>query len=143
MRDSSLLNDRQWEIIKPLLPKARRRSKRGRPRAEERMVLEGILWVLRSGARWRDLPREYPSASTCWRRRDQNRLIGAISGDIPISGGFHLPDRRFDQLQDVKRLQCPDPVPDCATMRVPEQFSNALLMEHNRLAPAHFLKLSA
>ena len=32
------------------------------------MVLEGILWVLRSGARWRDLPREYPSASTCWRR---------------------------------------------------------------------------
>ncbi len=68
MRDPSLLNDRQWEVIKALLPKARRRRKRGRPRAEERMVLEGILWVLRSGARWRDLPREYPSASTCWRR---------------------------------------------------------------------------
>jgi len=64
MRDPSLLNDRQWEVIKALLPKARRRRKRGRPRAEERMVLEGILWVLRSGARWRDLPREYPSAST-------------------------------------------------------------------------------
>jgi hypothetical protein len=31
-------------------------------------VVEGILWVLKTGARWRDLPPEYPSASTCWRR---------------------------------------------------------------------------
>lgn len=36
--------------------------------ADNRQVLEGILWVLRSGARWRDLPPQYPSASTCWRR---------------------------------------------------------------------------
>src|SRR5438552_3602865 len=70
MRDKSLLNDQQWHKIKPLLPKARRGG-RGRPRADERQVLEGILWVLRSGARWRDLPREYPSASTCWRRLGQ------------------------------------------------------------------------
>ena len=70
MRDKSLLNDKQWQRIKPLLPKARRGG-RGRPRADERQVLEGILWVLRSGARWRDLPREYPSASTCWRRLQQ------------------------------------------------------------------------
>jgi transposase len=65
MRDSSLLNDKQWEHIRPLLPP---RGGFGRPRADDRAVLEGILWVLRSGARWRDLPREYPSASTCWRR---------------------------------------------------------------------------
>ncbi len=65
MRDTSLLSDRQWEKIRPLLP---RRRRFGRPRAEERAVLEGILWVLRSGARWRDLPKKYPSASTCWRR---------------------------------------------------------------------------
>jgi transposase len=30
--------------------------------------LEGILWMLRTGARWRDLPEEYPNGSTCWRR---------------------------------------------------------------------------
>ena len=43
-------------------------SGRGRPWADNREVLEGILWVLKTGARWRDLPPEYPSPSTCWRR---------------------------------------------------------------------------
>jgi transposase len=33
--------------------------------------VEGILWVLRTGARWRDLPAEYPSGATCWRRLRQ------------------------------------------------------------------------
>lgn len=65
MHDLTLLNDWQWEIIQPLLPAG---SGFGRPRADDRLVLEGILWVLRSGARWRDLPERYPSASTCWRR---------------------------------------------------------------------------
>ena len=41
---------------------------RGRPRADDRKVPEGILWILRSGARWCDLPEEFPSPSTCWRR---------------------------------------------------------------------------
>jgi transposase len=40
----------------------------GRPPADDRQVLEGILWILRSGARWCDLPEEFPSPSTCWRR---------------------------------------------------------------------------
>ncbi len=65
MHDLTLLNDSQWETIRPLLPPA---TNFGRPRADDRLVLEGILWVLRSGARWRDLPKRYPSASTCWRR---------------------------------------------------------------------------
>ena len=64
MRDQ-LLSDEKWLLIQPLLPK--RRSK-GRPWADDRLVLEGILWVLRTGARWKDLPDKYPSPSTCWRR---------------------------------------------------------------------------
>ena len=41
---------------------------RRRPWASHRAVINGILWVLKTGARWRDLPAEYPSPSTCWRR---------------------------------------------------------------------------
>jgi transposase len=62
------LCEAQWQRIGPLLPKSK---SRGRPWADNRRVLEGILWVLKTGARWRDLPREYPSASTCWRRLKQ------------------------------------------------------------------------
>jgi transposase len=64
----AFLSDEQWAKIEPLLPKTK---SRGRPWADNRCVLEGILWVLKSGARWRDLPKEYPSPSTCWRRLRQ------------------------------------------------------------------------
>src|ERR1700741_3888027 len=64
MRDQ-MLSDEQWSHIQPLLPK---RRSQGRPWANDRLVLEGILWVLRTGARWKDLPDPYPSPATCWRR---------------------------------------------------------------------------
>ena len=67
-RDKTLLTDEQWAKIEPLLPKPNRSSKGGRTRVDNRPVFEGILWVLRSGARWKDLPDEYPSPTTCWRR---------------------------------------------------------------------------
>ena len=63
------LTDAQWAKIQPLLPPLpRRKDGRGRPWAEDRKCLEGILWILRSGARWQDLPDEFPHPSTCWRR---------------------------------------------------------------------------
>jgi transposase len=59
-----LLTDEQWELIEPLLPRPRRRrDKRGRPPAQNRACLEGILWVLQKGAAWRFLPDEFPSPS--------------------------------------------------------------------------------
>ena len=63
-----MLTDSQWEEIRPLLPKPPRHRHGGRPPAADRKVLEGILWILRSGARWQDLPEEFPSPATCWRR---------------------------------------------------------------------------
>ncbi len=64
-----LLSEAQWEILAPLFPKPKRRKdRRGRPWAPNRDCLEGILWVLRTGARWRDMPEQYPDGSTCWRR---------------------------------------------------------------------------
>jgi transposase len=62
------LTDKQWKMIEPLLPKLKPSCKGGRPAADNRECFEGILWVLRSGARWKDLPKDFPSPSTCWRR---------------------------------------------------------------------------
>jgi len=67
-RHDSELTDEQWNKIEPLLPKVKPSPKGGRKRVSDRRCFEGILWVLRSGARWKDLPAQYPSPSTCWRR---------------------------------------------------------------------------
>ena len=61
-----MLSDSQWAKLEPLLPKY---SSAGRPWKDNRAVLEGILWVLKTGARWRDLPSDFGvSPATCWRR---------------------------------------------------------------------------
>ena len=63
-----VLTDEQWHRIAPHLPQHPPSPKGGRPRANDRECMEGILWLLRSGARWRDIPVDLPSGSTCWRR---------------------------------------------------------------------------
>jgi len=62
------LTDEQWERIAPYFPDHPPSPKGGRPRADDRDCLEGILWVVRTGARWHDMPVDLPSGSTCWRR---------------------------------------------------------------------------
>ncbi len=63
-----VLTDEHWQRIGPHLPQHPPSPKGGRPRANDRECLEGILWLLRSGARWCDMPVDLPSGSTCWRR---------------------------------------------------------------------------
>jgi transposase len=70
------LSDEQWQLISDLFPVPKPDPRGGRPRAASRQCLEGILWVLRSGARWKDLPRCFPSYATCWRRFAQWSLEG-------------------------------------------------------------------
>lgn len=67
-RTPRVVTDEQWERVAPHLPEHPPSPKGGRPRAADRECLEGILWLLRSGARWRDIPIDLPSGSTCWRR---------------------------------------------------------------------------
>ena len=67
-RTPRVVTDEQWKLIAPHLPAHPPSPKGGRPRASDRECLEGILWLLRTGARWRDLPIDLPSGSTCWRR---------------------------------------------------------------------------
>src|SRR5258707_8250969 len=59
------LSERQWDFIRPLLPPL---ARTGRPRADDRRTIEGILYVLITGCRWQDLPREYGAPTTAWRR---------------------------------------------------------------------------
>jgi len=63
-----VLTDEQWQRVAPHLPEHPPSPKGGRPRADDRECLEGILWLLRTGARWQDIPVDLPSGSTCWRR---------------------------------------------------------------------------
>jgi transposase len=62
------LSDSQWLLIADLFPDPPVGPQGGRPRVPSRRCLEGVLWVLHSGARWKDLPERYPSPCTCWRR---------------------------------------------------------------------------
>jgi transposase len=73
-----LVPDELWELVHPLLPRRKRRSRRrgGRPPVDDRAALCGIVFVLRTGIPWEYLPREMGCGSgmTCWRRlRDWNR----------------------------------------------------------------------
>ena len=62
------LNDLLWARVRPLLPAHAPRPQGGRPPADDRACFEGIVFVLRNGLRWRDLPDRFPSPATCWRR---------------------------------------------------------------------------
>ena len=66
-----ILDDELWQIIEPLLPKKKRRWRYpGRKPLSDRDVLKGILFVLKTGIAWEDLPQEMGCGSgmTCWRR---------------------------------------------------------------------------
>lgn len=71
------LTDAQWQIVEPLLPP---RAKTGRPRAEDRKTINGILWVLRTGARWADMPRTYGAPSTAHARLQTWQGMGIWEG---------------------------------------------------------------
>ena len=96
------LTDAQWVILKPLLRTPSRR-KRGRPWRDARAVLNGILWVLRTGAPWHDLPDRYPPYQTCHRRFQQwqrdgtlTRLLHALAEDLRARGKLDLSETFID-----------------------------------------------
>jgi hypothetical protein len=76
--------DDVWNEIKNILPKENPRNTKGHPAAVSfRQVLDGILFVLRTGSRWNMLPKEYGSGSTCRRRFQQwVRMDGSIPESI-------------------------------------------------------------
>lgn len=88
------LTDEQWEILEPLIPDPPRRADgKGRPWRDPRNVLNGILWILRTGAPWRDLPERYgpwPTVYTRFRRWTLtgvwDRLFAAVQRQADAAG---------------------------------------------------------
>ena len=73
------LTDEQWKVVKPILPEDPvREDRRGRPWSERRKVLNGVLWILRTGAPWQDLPPRYGPYQTAHRRFQNWVRSGAI-----------------------------------------------------------------
>jgi transposase len=97
------LTDEQWFRIQDLFPWDPPSRSGGRPRVQPRACLEGILWILRTGARWQDLPKCFPSPATCWRRLHE----------WTASGVFQLAWQRcLRQLDDLGQLDLEEALAD-------------------------------
>ncbi len=98
------LTAKQWTVLGPLLPQPRLRTdRRGRPWRDPRDVLNGILWILRTGAPWKDLPERYPSYQTCHRRFQHwvesgtmQRVLEALARDLEARGQLDLSECFID-----------------------------------------------
>lgn len=68
------LTDKEWERLQPLLPP--QKPAVGRPAHDHRTIINGILWILRTGAPWRDLPAQYGKWTTVVSRFYRWRIAG-------------------------------------------------------------------
>ena len=98
------LTDEQWAVLEPLIPEPLRRADgRGRPWKPARDVLNGILWILRTGAPWKDMPDRYPPYQTCHRRFQQwdregvmDRILVTLAEDLKERGDLDLSECFID-----------------------------------------------
>lgn len=87
------MTDAQWSVLEPFFTPKPRLEKRGRPPQEARAICNGVLWVLRTGAPWHDLPERYPPYQSChrWFQQWQQdgtlvRLLRALVADLRDRG---------------------------------------------------------
>lgn len=93
MRDMEL-TDKDWERIKAVVPRQRGP---GRPRAEDRKTINGILYVLKTGCRWKDMPGDYGHGETCrqrlvaWQRQKLwSKILRVLLGQLGKRGRLKL-----------------------------------------------------
>ena len=98
------LTDEQWAVLQPIIPPPPRRPDgRGRPWRDAREVLNGVLWMLRTGAQGKDLPERYPPYQTGHRRFQHGgragvfeRLLQALATDLQERGALALSECFID-----------------------------------------------
>ncbi len=93
------LTDREWELIKTLLPPERGRP--GRPGHDNRLILNGILWRAREGACWRAIPERYGKWNTVWRRFARWRDLGVFEAVFAALAESGLADERVQMLDST------------------------------------------
>jgi transposase len=93
------LTDAEWRQISPILPC----KPRGVPRVDDRRVLNGIFWVLRSGAPWRDLPERYGPYTTCYNRFVRWRCAGVWDRILTAVSHRGSDDRQHDSPRSPAR----------------------------------------
>jgi transposase len=94
------LNDEQWAAVEPMLRPGRRADNRGRPWQDTRAVLNGVFWVLGTGAQWRELPEKYPPYQTCHRRFQQWIRSGKLEEALKVLAQ-HLHERGQLNLEEA------------------------------------------
>ena len=98
------ITNEQWQRIAQFIPKPKAQpGKSGRPPQNPRDVLNGILWILRTGAQWSDLPDRYPPRSTCHRYFQQwneagvfIKILTALAQDLKKRGGIDISEGFID-----------------------------------------------
>ena len=94
------LTDQQWEVVKTILPEDPVRDDgRGRPWSDRRTVLNGALWILRTGAPWQDLPERYGPHQTA-HRRFQNWVRSGVMEQLLLALAQHLKDAEGLDLRE-------------------------------------------
>ena len=98
-RDSTVLPtiwhapDDLWDKIKSILDEHDRRKHMGRKRIDQRGALDGIIFRMRSGCQWNQLPREYPDDSSVHLHHDVTRFDSFVAGHWRSTGGDATPAR--------------------------------------------------
>ena len=87
------LTEEGWRLIEPLLPAERGRW--GRPAQDNRKYVNGMLWVLRTGAPWRDLPEKYGNWNSVYRRHVRWRNLGGWEAVLAALSGSLAEDTAY------------------------------------------------
>ncbi len=129
------LTDEQWSLIEPLFDKPPVITTRGRARRAEREVMNGVLWILRSGARWCDLPDRFPPDQTCHRRFQEwvkdgrlRKVLEMLAEDLQVRGKLDLTECFIDgTFVSAKKGASLSEKPSGAKVRSSWQWQTALV----------------